>query len=774
MTQRHRASAIFLAIALAVLCGHGAGAQAASQGQWRTLPTLMPINPIHIALLNTGKVLIVAGSGNDETETHFKAGVWDPQAGTIVTQAVTWDMFCNGMTMLADGRAFVNGGNLGYDPFTGLSRNSIYDPVTGLFTDVENTAHGRWYPTATLLGDGRVMSFSGLDETGATNTAVEIYTLGSGWSPEHPAGWVPPLYPREHLLPNGSIFYSGSSTASRLFNPSTAAWSPVLATTNYSGTRRYGTAVLLPLSPADNYRARVMIMGGGSPATATTEIIEPSAPSPQWTNGPAMSQARIEMSATILPNGTILTTGGSIFDEDATTASLNAEIYNPATNAFSPAGANAFPRMYHSGSLLLPDATVAIFGGNPVRRSFEPHIEIYSPPYLFNADGSAATRPTIASVTPGPLNYGAAFQVQTPDAASVSSVVLVRPGTPTHSFDMDQRLVALSFTAGSGVLNATMPPNSNIAAPGYYMLFVLNAAGVPSTATFVQLLPSSPDQRPTATITSPSTDLVVQPGGSVSFAGTGTDPNGTIAGYSWSFPGGTPSSSALSSPGNIVYSTPGTYVASLRVTDNSGLGSQIAALRIITVPDFTLSATPASETVLPGGTATYSASITATAGLTGATTFSVTGLPAGATASVNPASIVGSGSTVLSVATNSVPAGTYPITIRATNGSLTRTAPLTLVIGGCEDTLNLSYASGTLNIGFKVGTTTPGTWSVWLIAQNQVYPLWAVQLPALTPAAPINIPIPGFPNVGMMYVVTTLNNSGGAQCVDARGINTSP
>ena len=71
-------------------------------------------------------------------------------------------------------------------------------------------AHGRWYPTVTSLGDGRVMTFSGLNETGGTNTSVEIYTAGTGWSPEYPAGWTPPLYPRMHLLPDGRVFYSGS------------------------------------------------------------------------------------------------------------------------------------------------------------------------------------------------------------------------------------------------------------------------------------------------------------------------------------------------------------------------------------------------------------------------------------------------------------------------------------------------------------------------------------------------------------------------------------
>src|SRR5437870_7750256 len=482
------AAAILFGLVLAALSTQAILAQAGQLGQWTTLPYLMPINPIHLALLNNGTVLIVAGSGNVATETNFRTAVWDPQAGTIFTQAgLPWDMFCNGMVVLPDGRAFINGGTLQYDPFHGQPKSAVYDLATGLFTDVQqNMAHGRWYPTVTTLGDGRVMTFSGLTETGGTSTTVEIYTPGSVWSQEYAAGWTPPLYPRMHLMPNGNVFYSGSGTGSRIFNTSTNTWSGIVATTNSPVTRTYGTSVLLPLTPANGYRPRVMIFGGGNPATATTEIIDLGASPMQWQYGPSMSQPRIEMNATILPNGRVLAVGGSTNDEDAATASRNADLYDPNTNSFSSAGVNAYPRLYHSGSLLLPNATVMLVGGNPTRCSYEQHIEIYSPAYLFNPDGSAAMRPAISSLSATAFAYGATFQVQTPEAANITSVVLVRPGAQTHSIDMDQRLVGLSYTTDAGVLNVTVPPNGNIAPPGYYMLFLLNSAGVPSLARFVQ------------------------------------------------------------------------------------------------------------------------------------------------------------------------------------------------------------------------------------------------------------------------------------------------
>ena len=238
--------------------------------------------------------------------------------------------------------------------------------------------------------------------------------------------------------------------------------------------------------------------------------------------------------------------GGSRVNDDETTASLNADLFNPATNTFTSAGANTIPRVYHSGSLLLPDATVMLVGGNRARGTYQQGIEIYSPAYLFKADGTGpADRPTIGSV-PTAIGYGQAFQIQTLDAASIQSVVLVRPGAQTHAFDMDQRLVRMSFTPGSDQLTVTAPPNGNIAPPGYYMLFILNAAGVPSHAKFVQLSPSV-NQPPTATIVSPAAAVTVNPGESVAFAGTGSDSDGTIGAYSWTFPTGSPSSSTLAS-----------------------------------------------------------------------------------------------------------------------------------------------------------------------------------------------------------------------------------
>ena len=686
-----RAGVLCRAFTLLALLANASSAlgQASVQGQWQTLPNLMPINPVHATLLHNGKVLIVSGSGNLPTNSNWRAAIFDPATGTITTQPVAWDMFCNGMVVLSDGRAFVNSGTLQYDPFHGHLKNAIYDPVTGQFTDVQNMAHGRWYPTVTNLPDGTLMTFSGLDENGNTNSTVEIYTIGSGWSPTYGSPFTPPLYPRMHLITNGKVFYSGSSTSSRYFDPVAHTWSSVVATTNYNGTRTYGTSVLLPLTPANNYKPVVMIMGGGNPSTNTTELIDLSAATPKWTYGPTMSQPRIEMNATILPNGKVLAIGGSLNDEDTNTASLNADLYDPVSNTFSSAGQNAFARLYHSNSLLLPDATVLFIGGNPARGTYEQHNEIYTPAYLFNADGSAAARPTISGVSSSTVGYGTVFQVQTPDAANISSVVFMRPGAPTHAFDMEQRLVGASFNAGSGVLNVTAPPNGKIAPPGYYMVFILNSAGVPSVAQFVQLTPAPADIPPTGTVSSPTTDVAITAGQTVFFSGSGSDPDGTISSYSWTLPGGNPNSSQLASPGNVIYSSPGTYTATLTVTDNANVTDPNPPTRNIKVnpaPDFSIGASPSSKSAVQGGNAPYTVSVTALNGFTDTVNLSVSGLPSGATAAFVPTSISGSGPSTLTVKTaGNTPIGSYTLTITGMTASLTHSTSATLVVTSAGD-----------------------------------------------------------------------------------------
>jgi hypothetical protein len=281
-----------------------------------------------------------------------------------------------------------------------------------------------------------------------------------------------------------------------------------------------------------------------------------------------MSEPRIEMNATLLPNGKVLALGGSLNDEDTSTASYNADLYDPATSTFSSAGKNAYPRLYHSVSLLLSDGTVWFAGGNPTPgpTSYEAHMEIYQPAYLFNADGTLAKRPTISSA-PRSIFYGSPFTVQTPNAASIASVVLMRDGAVTHAFDMDQRMVGMSFTAGSGSLTVTAPPNGNIAPPGYYMLFLLNRSGVPSVATFVHLGSSPSGVNFVQANSGPNKIQPTNQSVSVAYSSAQTAGNLNVIAVGWA--------DTVSAISSVTDTKGNTYTGAVGPTSNTGLQQAI-------------------------------------------------------------------------------------------------------------------------------------------------------------------------------------------------------
>jgi fibronectin type 3 domain-containing protein len=672
-------------------------------GTWDVLSYQMPINPISLSLLPDGKVLVVSGSENDAYNDKagaqsFRNAVWDPQVAgpaSVSVQNVTYDMFCSGVVTLADGRALVVGGTGNYT-FTGEARASLFDAKSARFAQSQSMAQGRWYGSVIELADGRAMAMSGLTQTGAVTRAIEIYdpsNPGGGWVGAGTAPFSPPLYPRIFLLPNGNVFYNGQGSGASnangwMFNPATTAWTVSAATTR---DRDYGAAVMLPLLPPA-YTPRLMNLGGGLTATATTELIDLSAATPAWVAGPNMSAARVELNAVLLPNGKVLASGGSASNEVPDQAGRTADLYDPSSNTMSSAGTAAFSRLYHSTALLLPDGRVASLGSNPgARGSYESVIEIWTPPYLFDAnDRPVTTRPAITAMSPssGVVGYGSLVTVSYSSASAIASAVLMRLGSTTHAFNMDQRLIGLCgatlpCSASNNALTLTMPPNGKVAPPGYYMLFLLDSAGVPSKAQIVQLTPFT-TLAPAGTISSPAADLTIAAGSKVTFGTTST-----AAKYSWVFPGGTPAASTLQNPGSVTFSSPGTFVASLTLTDASGNPDPHPPLRTITVTpsagDFSIQITPAVVTVAPGGSASFSVTVTSLSGFAGPVSLAVSselGFPTGVTSvGFSPSTINGAGTATLtmSTTTSTVPYA-VSLSVTGTSGTLTHTASTTLVI----------------------------------------------------------------------------------------------
>ena len=671
-----------------------AAAQPNVTGQWSVLPYTMPINPIHVGLMKTGRILIVSGTQNDPTVTTDSAAVYDPNTGAINVQTIPWDLFCNGLSWMSDGRALIAGGNLQYNPFRGIRTATMFDPSTERFIQVQDMARGRWYPSVVALADGRMATFSGWLEGGGTNNAVEIYTTPDGWSPEFTAPFIPELYPWLHVLPNGRVFMSGANVSSSIFDPGSSTWATGVATMNYPRPRIYGSSVLLPLSAADGWRARVMIMGGDNPATDSVEIIDLSQPNPSWRTIASMSGPRIQMDAVILPTGKILALGGSALDKTGSTATLNADLFDPASETWTPAGTMNMPRLYHSVALLLPDGTVWSAGSNPSQGTWENRMEIYRPAYLFDSNGGPASRPSITGA-PSIIGYGGSFQVNTPNAAGIASVVLIRNGANTHAFDMDQRMLSLSFTKGAGALTVTAPPNANVAPPGYYMLFIVDNNGVPSVAPFVQISSNPSNQPPRGSIDLPAGDVTISAGQSVNFVGSGGDADGAVAAYRWIFPGGSPATSTSATPGSVTFNTPGTYYVSLTVTDNQGTTDPSPPVRIVNVQSATLTTAFTS----PADGATVNGNVTVGMSASGASGFSNT-----FTLSLDGTQIFSNttSSTTQSFTWNSttVPDGvhTLGLTVRDANGA---TATATRNV-----TVNNNAPPGTLQVTFP--NVTPG------------------------------------------------------------------
>jgi hypothetical protein len=451
--------------------------------------------------MHTGKVLMVAGSGNSKGDFQagtFKTSIWDPTTGSFTAVATPWDAFCAGHAFLPDGELLVAGGNAGYpDPSTnnsntGSKKTYLFDPTTQKYVAEPDMGTARWYPTTIELGSGNIFTVGGVDDTGQrTNTSQTFNTKLHTWTADKvpPAALnFMPLYPSLHLLADGEVFYSGvnvfgaGSAKPGIWNVNTNAWKPVPGLTD-PGLRDQGMSVLLP--PAQDQK--VMVLGGGFQdqpvdAVASTAIVDLKSATPTYVPGPAMDTKKMYVSAVILPDSTVFETGGgSTTVHNGSHPVYSAQIFDPKTSTWTKVASPTVPRLYHSSALLLPDGRVATFGGNP-DNGFEMLIEIYTPGYL----QKGTTRPRVTSA-PTEINYSGSYSLRTTQATALKSAVLVRPMAVTHSSDPAQRLVNLPFTKTASGVNVTVTNSKNIAPPGWYMLFVVDGNGVPSVAKWVHL-----------------------------------------------------------------------------------------------------------------------------------------------------------------------------------------------------------------------------------------------------------------------------------------------
>ena len=448
-----------------------------SAGQWSAPFPWLNI-AVHLTLLPTGKVISFGLTGTPQ--------VWDPANGTFKSVPSPSLLFCAGQSLLADGRLLVAGGNNNPTaPANGLPNINLFTPASESWTTSVAMQHGRWYPTTTTLANGDVVILAGKDEVGTTVRVPEVWSSGTLRSLST-AGVSLPLYPRTFLAPNGKIFLAGENAATKYLDPTnTGSWTPV-ATRKY-GQRDYGSAVMYD-------DGKILYVGGGR-TTNTAEIIDLNSGAPAWQWTGSMAYRRRHLNATVLPTGEVLVTGGSSGTafNDPTAAVHAAELWNPATGVWRTLASNSINRVYHSTSILLPDGRILHTGSGDAGPD-QRNAELFSPPYLF-----LGPRPTITAA-PTLVGYGASFSVTTPDAANIAKVSLIRLGSTTHAFDMNQRFQWLSFARQTGALTISTPTSANRAPPGHYMLFILDGNGVPSVARILKLSKSAEPPPPVVTL----------------------------------------------------------------------------------------------------------------------------------------------------------------------------------------------------------------------------------------------------------------------------------
>jgi hypothetical protein len=438
--------------------------QSAVVGEWSSVMT-SPVVQLHLHLLPNGKVLSWGHQGAPQ--------VWDPATGAFSAVPSPALLFCAGHTFLPDGRLLVAGGHISNDH--GLPATTFFDPVTSSWQPGPPMAQGRWYPTTTTLPNGEVLVLAGENEAGVVVTVPEIWN-GTAWRRLTTAAQSLLNYPRTFVAPDGRIFYSGAGKVSRWLNVSgTGSWST--GPSQNFGPRSYGSAVM--------YRpGKILFVAGGNPPVNTAEVIDLNQPSPRWSYTGSLAHARWNHNATLLPTGDVLVTGGTSLSNRADLAgAVNvAELWNPASGQWATLASSA-PRLrgYHSTSLLLPDGRVLHTGGGDGSGTPDNYdYELYSPPYLFKG-----ARPVITGGVPSAVGYGQTLSVDTPDGAGIAKVHLIELGSVTHAFDQAQRLAPLSFSQAPGGLSVTLPSSRNTAPPGPYMLFLVNAGGVPSVGRIV-------------------------------------------------------------------------------------------------------------------------------------------------------------------------------------------------------------------------------------------------------------------------------------------------
>ena len=485
------------------------------EGRWSN-PIPFEVVPVSVANLPDGKLIVWSSKYKDNFggfDGQTFTEIFDPfqgnegQALGAATTVTNHDMFCPGINNLPDGRIMATGGS-------SSERTSIYNPITAQWERGDDMNIPRGYQGNVTLSDGSIFTIGGSWSGGIGNKDAEIWTPDGGWKVlsglQNELLWntndanteVQGVYRLDNhawlwAAPNGKLFHAGPGE--------TMHWIDVNGNGSVSTVGRRADDVYAMNGNSVMFDVgKILKIGGsityssGSPASEKSYVIDINNENNVTVvpTGNTMEHSRIFPSSTVLPNGEVLITGGmdnaEVFSD--TGAHFDAEIYNPDTNTFRTVADMQVPRTYHSVAVLMTDGRVFVGGGGLCGNCNvnHPDAEIYSPPYLFNQNGSLAVRPQITAID-GAYGTGAygepqvAYE-QTLDVTTSSNVAefsLVRFSSATHSVNNEQRRIALTTSLGTS--HRLSIPNKNIVPPGLYMLFALDTNGVPSVSETIMI-----------------------------------------------------------------------------------------------------------------------------------------------------------------------------------------------------------------------------------------------------------------------------------------------
>jgi hypothetical protein len=447
-----------------------------------------PLMPIHVVLQPDGRLLSYGTTAAGQQSALFIYDVWNPPDGAsnghmTLPNGTGTDTFCGSQLVLPNsGDTVLAGGDVWDGTQTenvGNNNSVLFSLTSQLLSRGNDMNRARWYSTMTTLVNGEMYIQGGRDANRVGTDRPEIRGIDgtfrllanvntSAWD------WY---YPRNWVAPDGRIFGFDSYGHMWYVDPSgdgTATGAGTLPAPNTG----------LDASAAMFAPGKILQFGGQSNGAIVIDI---TSGTPVVTPTQSMQLQRRYGTATLLPDGQVLATGGSAVRNALTDVSYNAEIWNPATGNWSVGANEALPRLYHSSAILLPDGSVLVGGGGAKGPVTNLNVETYYPPYFFTADGQLAPRPAIATA-PDSVSIGQTFTVDFGNATSISKVTLVKTGSTTHGFNMDQRYVPLTFTANGTQLSVQMPTNPPDAPPGYYLLFLISDTGVPSVGKIVRLM----------------------------------------------------------------------------------------------------------------------------------------------------------------------------------------------------------------------------------------------------------------------------------------------